>query len=92
MNSSVSWGIIMANVATKDILHMGRYQHYKGQFYQVLYLAQHSETEEWLVVYQCLYGDHSVWVRPLTMFVESVTLLDGTKVPRFAWCPDPMLG
>lgn len=60
----------------------GRYRHYKGNDYQVIDLAQHSETEEWLVVYRCLYGDHSLWVRPLAMFQETVTVA-GEEVPRF---------
>ena len=53
-------------------LQRGIYQHYKGQIYQVFNVARHSETEEQLVVYQCLYGDYSMWVRPLSMFVETV--------------------
>jgi hypothetical protein len=65
----------------------GRYRHYKGNYYQVLGVACHSETEELLVVYRCLYGDHSLWVRPLAMFMESVTV-DGRAVPRFARCDD----
>ncbi|MBR9868648.1 MAG: DUF1653 domain-containing protein [Oceanospirillales bacterium] len=64
-------------------LKPGFYQHYKGAEYQVLYLARHSETEEWLVVYQPCYGDRDIWVRPLTMFTENVTAADGTVVPRF---------
>lgn len=65
------------------MLERGIYQHYKGQLYQVFSVATHSETEEKLVVYQCLYGDYSLWVRPLSMFTEQVTLEDGTTVPRF---------
>jgi hypothetical protein len=62
----------------------GRYRHYKGNDYQVIGLACHSETGDQLVVYRCLYGDHSLWVRPLAMFTETVTV-DGRQVPRFAW-------
>ncbi|HEY5975195.1 MAG TPA: DUF1653 domain-containing protein [Geobacteraceae bacterium] len=62
----------------------GRYRHYKGQEYEVIGVARHSETDEQLVVYRCLYGDFSLWVRPLDMFVESV-VHDGRAVPRFAW-------
>ncbi|AZM38438.1 DUF1653 domain-containing protein [Acinetobacter sp. WCHA29] len=65
------------------VLQRGIYQHYKGQIYQVFNLARHSETEEQLVVYQCLYGDYSMWVRPLSMFVETVELEDGQVIPRF---------
>ncbi|STZ08084.1 Uncharacterized protein conserved in bacteria [Moraxella caprae] len=60
----------------------GIYRHYKGNLYQVLHTARHSETEETLVVYRALYGDYEVWVRPLTMFCESVTI-DGKTLPRF---------
>ena len=61
----------------------GRYRHYKGGEYRVLFTATHSETEEKLVVYQTLYGDRDYWVRPLGMFMESVSV-DGEEVPRFA--------
>lgn len=66
---------------TKPILQ-GIYRHYKGNLYQVLHTAQHSETEELLVVYRCLYGEYGVWVRPLAMFSETVTV-DGKQLPRF---------
>ncbi len=46
----------------------GLYRHYKGQLYQVLGLARHSETEELMVVYQALYGAYGFWVRPLALF------------------------
>ena len=62
----------------------GRYRHYKGNFYEVIDIARHSETEEEMVVYRKQYGDHSLWVRPLGMFVEDV-LVDGRLVPRFEW-------
>lgn len=60
----------------------GIYRHYKGSLYQVLHTAQHSETEESLVVYRCLYGEYDVWVRPLAMFTESIEV-NGKEVPRF---------
>jgi len=60
----------------------GRYRHYKGNFYAVLDIARHSETEEEMVVYRKLYGDGSLWVRPLGMFLENV-LFEGSLVPRF---------
>jgi hypothetical protein len=63
-------------------LRPGRYRHYKGNFYQVIGIARHSETEEELVVYRKLYDDGSMWVRPLAMFVEDV-VVDGRTVPRF---------
>lgn len=60
----------------------GIYRHYKGNLYQVLLTAHHSETEEALVVYRCLYGEYGVWVRPLAMFTETVEV-EGKEVPRF---------
>ncbi|MDP9196037.1 MAG: DUF1653 domain-containing protein [Pseudomonadota bacterium] len=60
----------------------GKYRHYKGQEYEVLHLAQHTETEEELVVYKALYGDQKIWVRPLAMFRENV-IVDGKILPRF---------
>ena len=62
----------------------GHYRHYKGQSYEVVLVANHSETEEPLVIYRCLYGDFSWWARPLAMFQESV-VVDGACVPRFAY-------
>ena len=67
----------------KDILTGGTYRHYKGNLYKVLHLARHTETEETLVIYQALYGEYGIWARPLEMFMETVTLPDGTVVPRF---------
>ena len=64
-------------------LQPGIYQHYKCAHYRVLGLARHSESEEWLVVYQALYGERGMWVRPLTMFCETVEV-EGGSCPRFA--------
>lgn len=60
----------------------GRYRHYKGNEYDVLGIARHSETEEELVVYRQGYGDHGLWVRPKSMFLEKVSV-NGLEVPRF---------
>ncbi len=64
-------------------LQPGLYRHYKGPDYRVLGVARHSETEEEVVVYQALYGEYGLWVRPLAMFTSQVEL-DGEQVPRFA--------
>lgn len=61
----------------------GIYRHYKGPSYEVMGVAHHSETEESVVVYRALYGEYGLWVRPLSMFVETV-MIDGENVPRFA--------
>lgn len=74
----------------QPMLRPGRYRHYKGNDYHVLDIARHSETEQWFVVYRCLYGDHSLWVRPLTMFTEMVNV-DGCELERFKYC-GPMDG
>ena len=63
-------------------LEIGLYQHYKGNMYEVYMTAQHSETEEWMVVYKALYGDEGMWVRPYAMFVEKVEV-EGVMVERF---------
>jgi len=60
----------------------GIYRHYKGKDYQVYEVAKHSETEEELVVYRCLYGKYDLWVRPLGMFTELVEI-EGQQQPRF---------
>jgi len=61
----------------------GRYRHYKGGEYDVLFEARHSETDEVLVVYRPRYGDRGVWVRPKAMFCETI-VADGREQPRFA--------
>lgn len=65
-------------------LHLGKYQHYKGNFYRVEGIAIHSETEEEMVIYRPLYGAGLLWVRPLTMFIEDVEI-EGKIQPRFAF-------
>lgn len=69
-----------------DDIKLGKYKHYKGNFYEVLGVARHSETLEELVVYRALYesefGKNALWVRPKAMFVEKV-MVEGKKIPRF---------
>jgi uncharacterized protein len=69
----------------------GRYRHYKGGEYEVVGIARHSENDEQLVVYRCLYDNNSLWVRPLIMFMETV-LIDGHERPRFELITDVMPG
>ena len=64
------------------MLKPGKYRHYKGNDYQVIGVATHSEDESKLVVYKPLYGEGALWVRPLTMFTEEVEI-DGKHCPRF---------
>lgn len=58
----------------------GRYRHYKGREYEVFGVAKHSETEEEFVVYRAFYGKQGLWIRPTTVFLETV-VIDGR--PRF---------
>ena len=60
----------------------GRYRHFKGNEYQVIGMARHSETEEEMVVYRPLYGEGGLWVRPAAMWAEEVER-DGKRQPRF---------
>ena len=62
----------------------GRYRHFKGREYEVLYTATHSETREPMVVYRALYGERGLWVRPAAMWNELVTR-DGVTRPRFTY-------
>ena len=62
----------------------GRYRHFKGKEYEVLSVARHSETEEELVVYRALYGDFGLWVRPVSMWSETVER-DGKTFRRFTY-------
>jgi len=65
---------------------LGKYEHYKGKFYEVIGVAKHSETTEELVVYKALYdsefGKNALWVRPKEMFAETVSV-NGEEIPRF---------
>lgn len=66
------------------MLKLGKYRHYKGNKYEVIGIAKHSETLEELVVYRELYSNHNIWLRPLKMFVEEIEI-DGKKMPRFEY-------
>lgn len=66
-----------------DLVIGGIYKHFKGNEYRLLHIATHSETEEEVVVYEKLYGDHSIWVRPLEMFLDQKEV-EGQWVDRFA--------
>ncbi len=67
-----------------DEIKAGRYRHFKGNVYRVLYTARHSESLEPMVVYQALYGDQGIWVRPVSMWDEIVER-DGKSCPRFTY-------
>lgn len=74
---------IIKNVVENNMLKLGKYKHYKGNEYEVIGVAKHSETLEELVVYRALYGEEQIWVRPLKMFLEDVEV-DGKKILRFS--------
>lgn len=65
----------------------GRYRHFKGNEYQVIGMARHSETEEEMVVYRPLYGEGGLWVRPASMWCEQVER-DGKVQSRFVYVGD----
>ena len=67
---------------TKPDIKPGIYLHFKGNRYEVIELARHSETEEWMVVYRALYGEGGLWVRPASMWLETVER-DGKTFQRF---------
>jgi hypothetical protein len=64
------------------VVEIGKYRHYKGNFYEVIGTVRHSETLEELVLYKQLYGEGAFWVRPISMFLEAITI-DGQIKPRF---------
>lgn len=65
----------------------GRYRHYKGGLYDVIGTVRHSETLEPMTLYQALYGERGLWVRPAAMFNEEV-VIEGQRQPRFTRLPD----
>lgn len=68
-------------------MKLGKYRHFKGNEYEVLAIANHSETMEKMVVYKALYGKREVWVRPLSMWDEEITR-DGKTFKRFEYIDD----
>ena len=67
----------------KNIVKGGKYRHYKGNEYLVVDIVTHSETEEEMVLYKALYGEGKLWVRPISMWNETVTV-NGKEVLRFS--------
>lgn len=67
-----------------ETIKPGRYRHYKGNEYEVLGVARHSETLEAMVVYRALYGEGGLWVRPASMWSQNVTL-EGRQIKRFEY-------
>ena len=65
-------------------LRPGKYRHFKGGEYELIGIAKHSETLEPMVIYRALYGDGGLWVRPATMWSETVTREDYNG-PRFLY-------
>lgn len=65
-------------------IKLGKYRHFKGNFYEVIGVARHSETMEEMVVYRALYGEHGLWVRPAAMWTETIDR-DGYHGPRFQY-------
>ena len=65
-------------------MKLGKYEHFKGNQYEVIGTAKHSETLEEFVVYKVLYGEGEIWIRPLKIFFEEVKA-NGKKIPRFKY-------
>ena len=77
-------GINRNEVSTMDEIKAGKYRHFKGGEYEVLYTAKDSETLERMVVYRALYGEGEIWVRPARMWNETVER-DGKTHKRFTF-------
>lgn len=74
-------------MSAAETLRPGRYRHFKGKEYELLFLATHSETLEPMVVYRVLYGERGIWVRPAAMWDEIIER-DGRTFRRFTYIGD----
>ena len=72
-----------ADVHYRIVMTAEYYRHFKGNIYRILHIAKHSETLEEMVVYQAMYGERGIWVRPLSMFEEEIER-DGKTIRRFS--------
>jgi len=70
-----------------EAVKLGKYRHFKGQLYQLIDVAHHSESQQPMAVYRALYGERGLWVRPLAMFVETIQR-DGKQMQRFEFIED----
>jgi len=66
------------------MIQPGIYKHYKGKMYRVIGIGRHSEDLQEYVVYQALYDDYGIWIRPYKMFIENIEI-DGKTMPRFTF-------
>ena len=71
-----------------DLIPLGVYRHYKGNKYEVIGFAKHSETLEDMVIYKALYGEYGTWIRPFSMW-DNLIDLDGKTVIRFEYLSEP---
>jgi hypothetical protein len=77
------------NLPPLIITRPGIYRHYKNLLYEVKGTVRHSESLEPMTLYQALYGERGLWVRPAAMFNESVEI-NGVMQPRFAWVSETL--
>lgn len=73
----------MADKVMKGV-KLGKYRHFKGNLYEVLFVGYDSETTEEVVIYKALYGENEIWVRPKKMFLEKI-VRDGKEIDRFEY-------
>jgi cyclomaltodextrinase len=80
---------MLARAVMEEAIQKGIYQHFKGNYYELVHVARHSETMEEFIVYKQLYGDGGLWVRPLQMFCEQVVVAS-KPIPRFRYVGEAM--